>query len=181
MRATAQNPVAAQLMGIKVNQVIAVTFLIGGRWPGHASVIYALKVHTVNFLMGFQNGLYAFTAVVLGGIGNIPGGRLRGGHRRPGLFSGERFCRQSLGDSDGFSHHDCDSGVPAAGASWGAGAGEGMRAMLNRVPWAVLVFVGLGRLPAHAEFECVVAGRLGSDIGSLTARAVHFRDSRFGL
>jgi branched-chain amino acid transport system permease protein len=73
MRATAQNPVAAQLMGIKVNQVIAVTFLIGGALAGAASVIYALKVHTVNFLMGFQNGLYAFTAVVLGGIGNIPG------------------------------------------------------------------------------------------------------------
>jgi branched-chain amino acid transport system permease protein len=73
MRATAQNPVAAQLMGIKVNQVIAVTFLIGGALAGVASVIYTMKVHTVNFLMGFQNGLYAFTAVVLGGIGNIPG------------------------------------------------------------------------------------------------------------
>lgn len=73
MRATAQNPVAAQLMGIKVNRVIAVTFLIGGALAGVASVIYSLKVHSVNFLMGFQNGLYAFTAVVLGGIGNIPG------------------------------------------------------------------------------------------------------------
>ena len=73
MRATAQNPIAAQLMGIKVNKVIAVTFLIGGALAGVASVIYAMKVHTVNFLMGFQNGLYAFTAVVLGGIGNIPG------------------------------------------------------------------------------------------------------------
>jgi len=73
MRATAQNPVAAQLMGIQVNRVISVTFLIGGSLAGVASVIYALKVHTVNFQMGFQNGLYAFTAVVLGGIGNIPG------------------------------------------------------------------------------------------------------------
>ncbi|MCE9533849.1 MAG: branched-chain amino acid ABC transporter permease [Planctomycetes bacterium] len=73
MRATAQNPVAAQLMGIQVNRVISVTFLIGGALAGVASVIYALKVHTVNFQMGFQNGLYAFTAVVLGGIGNIPG------------------------------------------------------------------------------------------------------------
>jgi branched-chain amino acid transport system permease protein len=73
MRATAQNPVAAQLMGIQVNRVISATFLIGGALAGVASVIYALKVHTVNFQMGFQNGLYAFTAVVLGGIGNIPG------------------------------------------------------------------------------------------------------------
>ena len=73
MRATAQNPIAAQLMGIKVNRVISMTFLIGGALAGIGSVIYALKVHTVNFQMGFQNGLYAFTAVVLGGIGNIPG------------------------------------------------------------------------------------------------------------
>jgi branched-chain amino acid transport system permease protein len=73
MRATAQNPVAAQLMGINVNRVIAVTFMIGGALAGVASVIYALKVHTIGFMMGFTNGLYAFTAVVLGGIGNIPG------------------------------------------------------------------------------------------------------------
>jgi branched-chain amino acid transport system permease protein len=73
MRATAQNPIAAQLMGVQVNRVISVTFMIGGALAGVASVIYALKVRTVNFQMGFQNGLYAFTAVVLGGIGNIPG------------------------------------------------------------------------------------------------------------
>jgi branched-chain amino acid transport system permease protein len=73
MRATAQNPVAAQLMGINVNRVISVTFLIGGALAGVAAVIYALKVHTIGFMMGYSNGLYAFTAVVLGGIGNIPG------------------------------------------------------------------------------------------------------------
>ncbi len=78
MRATAQNPVAAQLMGINVNRVIAVTFMIGGALAGVASVIYALKVHTISFMMGFTNGLYAFTAVVLGGIGNIPGAVLGG-------------------------------------------------------------------------------------------------------
>jgi branched-chain amino acid transport system permease protein len=73
MRATAQNPTAAQLMGVNVNRVIAVTFLIGGTLAGIASVIYALKIKTIGFQMGFQNGLYAFTAAVLGGIGNIPG------------------------------------------------------------------------------------------------------------
>jgi branched-chain amino acid transport system permease protein len=60
-------------MGVRVNAVITATFLIGGALAGVGSVIYALKVNTVNFQMGFQNGLYAFTAVVLGGIGNIPG------------------------------------------------------------------------------------------------------------
>ena len=73
MRATAQNPVAAQLMGININMVIGATFLIGGALAGVASVVYGLKIKTIGYQMGFQNGLYAFTAAVLGGIGNIPG------------------------------------------------------------------------------------------------------------
>jgi len=78
MRATAQDPVAARLMGINVDRVIGATFLIGGALAGVASVIYGLYIHTVSYQMGFQNGLYAFTAAVLGGIGNIPGAVLGG-------------------------------------------------------------------------------------------------------
>ncbi|HEX7897737.1 MAG TPA: branched-chain amino acid ABC transporter permease [Planctomycetota bacterium] len=78
MRAVAQNPVAAQLMGINVDRVISVTFLIGGALAGAAAVIYGLWVKTVSFQMGYQNGLYAFTAAVLGGIGNLPGAMLGG-------------------------------------------------------------------------------------------------------
>ncbi len=78
MRATAQNPLAARLMGIDVDWVISATFAIGGALAGVASVIYGLSIHTINYQMGFQNGLYAFTAAVLGGIGNIPGAVLGG-------------------------------------------------------------------------------------------------------
>ena len=78
MRATEQNPTAAQLMGINVDRVIAATFAIGGALAGAASVIYGLYINTISFQMGFQNGLYAFTAAVLGGIGNIPGAVLGG-------------------------------------------------------------------------------------------------------
>jgi len=78
MRATAQNPTAAQLMGINVDRVIAATFAIGGALAGVASVIYGLYIKAVDYQMGFQNGLYAFTAAVLGGIGNIPGAVLGG-------------------------------------------------------------------------------------------------------
>ena len=78
MRATAQNPVAAQLLGIDVDRVIGATFLIGGGLGGAASVIYALYINTISFQMGYQNGLYAFTAAVLGGIGKIPGAVLGG-------------------------------------------------------------------------------------------------------
>jgi len=78
MRATAQNPTAARLMGIDVDRVIGATFVIGGSLAGAASVIYALSINTVSFQMGYQNGLYAFTAAVLGGIGNLPGAMLGG-------------------------------------------------------------------------------------------------------
>jgi branched-chain amino acid transport system permease protein len=78
MRATAQNPTAARLMGIDVDRVIGATFAIGGALAGAASVIYGLHINTVSYQMGYQNGLYAFTAAVLGGIGNLPGAVLGG-------------------------------------------------------------------------------------------------------
>ena len=78
MRATAQNPTAAQLMGINVDRVISATFAIGGALAGFAAVVYGLYNNTVGYQMGFQTGLYAFTAAVLGGIGNIPGAVLGG-------------------------------------------------------------------------------------------------------
>ena len=73
MRAVAQDPTAAALVGIDVDRVIAATFFVGGFLGGAASVIYGLYINTISFQMGFQNGLYAFTAAVLGGIGSIPG------------------------------------------------------------------------------------------------------------
>ncbi|HKA07290.1 MAG TPA: branched-chain amino acid ABC transporter permease [Gemmataceae bacterium] len=78
MRATAQNPTAARLMGINVDRVIGATFMIGGALGGVASVVYALYINTISYQVGFQMGLYAFTAAVLGGIGNIPGAVLGG-------------------------------------------------------------------------------------------------------
>jgi branched-chain amino acid transport system permease protein len=60
-------------VGIDVDRVIAATFFVGGFLGGAASVIYGLYINTIGFQMGFQNGLYAFTAAVLGGIGSIPG------------------------------------------------------------------------------------------------------------
>jgi branched-chain amino acid transport system permease protein len=65
-------------MGINVDRVIGATFLIGGGLGGAASVVYCLYVNTLSFQMGFQNGLYAFTAAVLGGIGKVPGAVLGG-------------------------------------------------------------------------------------------------------
>ena len=78
MRAVSQDPTAAALVGVDVDRVIAATFFIGGFLGGAASVIYGLYINTIGFQMGFQNGLYAFTAAVLGGIGSIPGAVLGG-------------------------------------------------------------------------------------------------------
>jgi branched-chain amino acid transport system permease protein len=78
MRATAQDPIASRLMGIDVDRVIAWTFAIGGALAGFAAVVYSLYINTISYQIGYQNGLYAFTAAVLGGIGNIPGAVLGG-------------------------------------------------------------------------------------------------------
>jgi branched-chain amino acid transport system permease protein len=78
MRATAQDPDAARLMGINVDTTISLTFLLGGMLAGAAGLIYALYQTTVWFFQGFQAGLIAFTAAVMGGIGNIKGAVLGG-------------------------------------------------------------------------------------------------------
>jgi branched-chain amino acid transport system permease protein len=78
MRATAQDPDAARLMGINIDTTIALTFLIGGLLAGAAGLIYALYQTTIWFFQGFTAGLIAFTAAVMGGIGNLRGAVLGG-------------------------------------------------------------------------------------------------------
>lgn len=78
IRATAQDMPTASLMGINVNQIVALTFLIGGALGGAAGALFGLNVGTVNPYMGFIPGLKAFTAAVLGGIGNITGAMVGG-------------------------------------------------------------------------------------------------------
>jgi len=73
MRATAQDKDAAAMMGINVNRTISFTFLIAGALAGSAGLLYALYFTQVRYDQGFQLGLIAFTAAVLGGIGNLPG------------------------------------------------------------------------------------------------------------
>ncbi|HEX8744800.1 MAG TPA: branched-chain amino acid ABC transporter permease [Thermoleophilaceae bacterium] len=78
MRATAQDPEAARLMGINVDSTISLTFLLGGLLAGAGGLIYALYQTTIWFFQGFQAGLIAFTAAVMGGIGNLRGAVLGG-------------------------------------------------------------------------------------------------------
>ena len=73
MRATAENPRVASLMGVKPDMVISATFLIGAVLAAIAGVMWAANYGTVNHTMGFLPGLKAFTAAVFGGIGNLAG------------------------------------------------------------------------------------------------------------
>jgi branched-chain amino acid transport system permease protein len=78
MRALAINQDAARLMGVNVNRVIGFTFFLGSTLASFAGVLTGLYYSQISFLMGFLIGLKAFTAAVLGGIGNIPGAVLGG-------------------------------------------------------------------------------------------------------
>lgn len=78
MRATAENPRIAGLMGVNANQVIAATFAIGAALAAVAGVLYGMNYNKAEFMMGVMPGLKAFTAAVLGGIGNLGGAMLGG-------------------------------------------------------------------------------------------------------
>ena len=73
MRAVSEDKEAAELMGIDVDRIIVFTFALGGASAGAAGVLYSLLFPVVNFYMGFIPSIKAFTAAVLGGIGNVPG------------------------------------------------------------------------------------------------------------
>jgi branched-chain amino acid transport system permease protein len=78
IRATAQDPEAAVLMGVNIDTVVRLTFLLGGAMAGVAGVLYAMEFENLRFNIGFILGIKAFTAAVLGGIGNIRGALLGG-------------------------------------------------------------------------------------------------------
>ena len=78
IRAVAEDQAAASLMGINVNRIISLTFLIGGAMGGAAGVLFGVQYGLINPYSGFIPGLKAFTAAVLGGIGNIPGAMIGG-------------------------------------------------------------------------------------------------------
>jgi branched-chain amino acid transport system permease protein len=78
IRATAQDPEAAVLMGVNIDVIVSLTFALGGAMAGVAGVLYAMEFENVAYISGFVLGIKAFTAAVLGGIGNIRGALLGG-------------------------------------------------------------------------------------------------------
>ncbi|WP_426244253.1 branched-chain amino acid ABC transporter permease [Nocardioides sp. LHG3406-4] len=78
IRATAQDPETAALMGVNATRAVQVTFLLGGIMAGAAAFLYMLKIGSTRYDAGFLLGVKAFTAAVLGGIGNLRGALLGG-------------------------------------------------------------------------------------------------------
>ena len=78
MRATAQDPEAARMMGVEVDRVIMTAFFIGSALAGAGGMVFGLYYNFTSFVIGYSAGLRAFTAAVLGGIGNVPGAMLGG-------------------------------------------------------------------------------------------------------
>jgi branched-chain amino acid transport system permease protein len=103
MRAVAQDREAAALMGVNVDRIIAITFFIGAALAGAAGFIYGLQYGSTIFYLGFQLGLFAFTAAVLGGIGNLAGAMLGG---------------VLIGVVEALSSLVPDSILPHGGAAW---------------------------------------------------------------
>ncbi len=78
MRATAQDAEAARMMGVEVDKVIVMAFFLGSALAGAGGMIFGLYYNFTSFIIGFTAGLRAFTAAVLGGIGNVPGAMVGG-------------------------------------------------------------------------------------------------------
>ncbi len=78
MRATAQDPEAARMMGVEVDKIIIMAFFLGSALAGAGGMIFGLYYNFTSFIIGFTAGLRAFTAAVLGGIGNVPGAMVGG-------------------------------------------------------------------------------------------------------
>ncbi len=114
MRATAQDPEAARLQGINVDTTIALTFLVGGMVAGAAGIIYALYQTDAWFFQGFTSGLLAFTAAVLGGIGNLKGAVL-GGPDRDHPADLRQPDRSGVDAGDRVRLPDPDPGLPTTG------------------------------------------------------------------
>ena len=78
IRAVAQDPETATLMGVNIDRVVTTTFLLGGLMAGAAAVLYSIRFDVTRYDVGFILGIKAFTAAVLGGIGNLRGALLGG-------------------------------------------------------------------------------------------------------
>ena len=164
MRAVAQDREASAMMGIDVNRTISVTFLIAGALAGAAGIVYLLQFN-MRYDTGFELGLIAFTAAVLGGIGNLTGavlgaliiGFVQALQRGPHVAR----ARERLDPHDRVRDPDPDPRLPARGPARGADTGGSMSRLSDRAgevrsggpgrTWAIIVLLVVLRahLPEH--------------------------------
>lgn len=103
IRAVAEDKATASLMGINVNQIVVTTFLLGSSMAGAGGLMVGLRDTQINHMMGFLPGMKAFTAAVLGGIGNIPGAMFGGYFLGVAEALGAQFMPAEYKDVIGFT------------------------------------------------------------------------------
>ena len=130
MQATSQDPDTSRLMGINVDRIIMVAFALGAALAAVAGLAWGLRYTNIDFRMGFLAGLKAFTAAVLGGIGNINGAVVGG--LVLGLVEGmvslhpRHFWRLGVEGRLGVRVADFGAGLPTTGPAWRKGGGPSM-------------------------------------------------------
>ena len=158
MRATAQDPDTAGLMGIDVNRTIAITFVIAGALAGAAGLVQILYNNTTVWNLGFRFGLNAFTSAVLGGIGNLQGAVLGG--IVLGLINAfsDRYLSAHVDERHRLRRADRRPRVPADRAPRPAAGGPGMSSLIT--PVRIESTGGLARLvrPHRRHRSPAVAG-----------------------
>ena len=157
MRATAQDPDTAGLMGVDVNRTIAITFLIAGALAGAAGVVQILYNNTTVWNLGFRFGLNSFTAAVLGGIGNLQGAVL--GALVLGFINAfsDRYFSANWTNAHRVRRPDRHPRLQADGPPRPAAGGSGMSA-----PTTKRIGTGLGGWLGHlADSAAAIPGHYG--------------------
>ena len=162
MQATSQDPDTARLMGINVDRIIMVAFIVGAALAAVAGLCYGLRYTNVDFRIGFLAGLKAFTAAVLGGIGNVAGAVRRRARARGGRGDGDLHPRpvRRLGLEGRLGLRDLDpgAGVQAAGSARRTGGGPSMRKLPTLItPELQQRYGGVGRVVALVGCAITVA------------------------
>ena len=135
-------------MGIDVDRIIGATFVLGGALGGVASVVYALYNNTIYFQMGYRAGMDAFTAAVLGGIGNIPGAMLGGLVIGVIRAMSDQYIATEWTKRGGVHHPYPSAHLPAVRVARDRRAGEGLmsggvrwsRVLYTKTHWFLLAF-----------------------------------------
>ena len=154
MRATAQDPEAARMMGVEVDRVIMTAFFIGSALAGAGGMIFGLYYNFTSFVIGYSAGLRAFTAAVLGGIGNVPGCHAGRHDHRADRDAERPGGGRALDGRDHLLAAGAGAGVPAGRAAGAHGAEQVLMSLASTLRRP---FAGIAPERLRVAGTCLVA------------------------